>query len=193
MGELFNNPHEWRPLISERLIDYIRGHLSQVGGLTPARKIAILAEQFGVKTAWHGPGDVSPVGHTAQLHLDLASSNIGIHEGGVFTGVLADIFKGCPAYKDGFCRPVISRDGESKWMSNSPPSIPPLTNPIISTADGEKSAGTTAPSSRNEASTYPRCSDRQENCQPSSGFGLGSQLPGKYQPAKRSMRSNGAG
>jgi mannonate dehydratase len=102
MGELFNNPHEWRPLISERLIDYIRCHLSQVGGLTPARKIAMLAEQFGVKTAWHGPYDVSPVGHTAQLHLELASSNTGIHEGGVFTGVLADIFQGCPAYKDGF-------------------------------------------------------------------------------------------
>src|ERR1700758_1437868 len=43
MGELFNNPHEWQPLLTERLIDYIRVHLSQVGGLHPAHKIAILA------------------------------------------------------------------------------------------------------------------------------------------------------
>jgi mannonate dehydratase len=105
MGELFNSPHEWQPLIAERLIDYIRVHLSQAGGLTPARKIAILAEQFGVKTAWHGPGDVSPVGHTAQLHLDLASTNFGIQEGGIIGGVEAEIFTGCAAYKDGYLWP----------------------------------------------------------------------------------------
>ena len=46
MGELFNSPHEWQPLIAERLIDYIRVHVSQAGGFTPARKIAILAEQY---------------------------------------------------------------------------------------------------------------------------------------------------
>jgi mannonate dehydratase len=102
MGELFNSPHEWTPLIVERLIDYIRCHLSQVGGATPTRKIAMLAEQFGVKTAWHGPGDVSPVGHTAQLHLDLASYNFGIQEGGLIAGTSAEIFKGCATFKDGY-------------------------------------------------------------------------------------------
>ena len=102
MGELFNSPHEWMPLITERLIDYIRIHVSQAGGVTPCRKIAILGEMFGVKTAWHGPGDVSPIGHTAQLHLDLASYNFGFQEGGNITGVLAEIFKGCATFKDGY-------------------------------------------------------------------------------------------
>jgi L-alanine-DL-glutamate epimerase-like enolase superfamily enzyme len=55
MGELFNSPHEWIPLISERLIDYMRMHVSQIGGLTPARKLAAMAETLGVRTAWHGP------------------------------------------------------------------------------------------------------------------------------------------
>jgi len=80
MGELFNSPHEWQPLIAERLIDYVRVHVSQAGGFTPARKIAIMAEMFGVKTAWHGPGDVSPIGHMANVTLDVVSYNFGIQE-----------------------------------------------------------------------------------------------------------------
>ncbi len=80
MGELFNSPHEWTPLMAERLIDYIRCHVSQAGGFTPARKIAIIGETFGVKTAWHGPGDVSPIGHAANITLDLVSTNFGVQE-----------------------------------------------------------------------------------------------------------------
>jgi len=102
MGELFNSPHEWQPLIEQRLIDYIRCHLSQVGGLSPARKIAILAEQYGVKTAWHGPGDVSPVGHMAQISLDIVSPNFGIQEYTPFNDRTQAIFKGCPVMKDGY-------------------------------------------------------------------------------------------
>lgn len=109
MGELFNSPHEWTPLISERLIDYIRVHISEAGGLTPCRKIASLCEMFQVKTAWHGPGDVSPIGHAANLHLDLASYAFGVQEGGVIRGVEAEIFKGCPTFKDGYL-----------WANDSP-------------------------------------------------------------------------
>ena len=69
MGELFNNVMEYKPLITNRLIDYVRCHISQIGGLTPAKKLAAFAEFFGVKTAWHGPGDVSPFGHVCNLHL----------------------------------------------------------------------------------------------------------------------------
>ncbi len=79
-GELFNNPAEWKPLITEQLIDYIRCHISQLGGITPARKLQIFASQFGVRTAWHGPGDMSPVAHAANIHLDLAAENFGIQE-----------------------------------------------------------------------------------------------------------------
>ena len=76
MGELFNNPNEYVNLISQRLIDFIRIHMSQIGGLTPGRKVAALCEFFAVRTAWHGPGDVSPVGHAANVHLDLATPEL---------------------------------------------------------------------------------------------------------------------
>ena len=74
MGELFNTQHEYLPLIKERLIDFIRIHISQIGGLSPARKVAALSEFFGVRTAWHGPGDASPLAHAAQLALELAAT-----------------------------------------------------------------------------------------------------------------------
>ncbi len=102
MGELFNNPNEWLSLVSERLIDFIRIHISQVGGLTMARKVAALCEFFGVRTAWHGPGDVSPVGHACNVHLDLATPNFGIQEGREFTQAEQDVFPGCPELKNGY-------------------------------------------------------------------------------------------
>jgi mannonate dehydratase len=105
MGELFNSPHEWTPLISERLIDYIRVHVSQAGGFTPCRKIAILGEHFGVKTAWHGPGDVSPVGHMANVTLDVVSYNFGIQEYSGFNAASHEIFSGCPVLEDGYIWP----------------------------------------------------------------------------------------
>jgi mannonate dehydratase len=102
MGELFNSPHEWTPLVSERLIDYIRVHVSQAGGLTPARKLAILGETFGVKTAWHGPGDVSPVGHAANVALDLASWNFGVQEYSPFGDATREVFSGYPEMRNGY-------------------------------------------------------------------------------------------
>ncbi|MBU3079038.1 enolase C-terminal domain-like protein [Sphingomonas quercus] len=102
MGELFNSPHEWTPLIKDRLIDFMRMHISQMGGLTPARKVAAMGEIFGVRTAWHGPGDVSPIGHAAMLHLDLSISNFGIQEWTPFNAASQEIFHGCPTIKDGY-------------------------------------------------------------------------------------------
>jgi mannonate dehydratase len=102
MGELFNNPHEWNDLIKKSVIDYIRVHVSEAGGLTPCRKIAAMAEAFQVKTAWHGPGDVSPVGHCANVTLDLVSYNFGIQEWTFPNERIQEVFQGYPVVKDGY-------------------------------------------------------------------------------------------
>jgi mannonate dehydratase len=101
MGELFVNQAEYLPLIQERLIDFIRVHISDIGGLTPARKLGALCEFYGVRTAWHGPGDVSPVGHATNLALDLSSSNFGIQEYSFFGENTKAVFPGLPEVRDG--------------------------------------------------------------------------------------------
>jgi mannonate dehydratase len=124
MGELFNNPNEWLSLITNRLIDFIRVHLSQVGGLTVARKLAALCEFFNVRSAWHGPGDVSPVGHAANVHLDLAIPNFGIQEAREFTQAEQDVFPGCPVLRDGYYhvtdRPGLGIDLNEKLAAKFP-------------------------------------------------------------------------
>ena len=105
MGELYNNPHEVIPMIKDRLIDFLRIHISQIGGLTPARKLAALCEAFNVRTAWHGPGDTSPVGHAANLMLDLNTINFGIQEYAIFGENTKEVFPGCPEVRDGYMWP----------------------------------------------------------------------------------------
>lgn len=103
MGELFNNINEFVEPMKNHYFDYIRIHISQIGGITPAMKVARLGEWFNVKTAWHGPGDVSPVGHAANLHIDLAVWNFGIQEGAYsFSEKEQAVFPGCPTFKDGY-------------------------------------------------------------------------------------------
>jgi mannonate dehydratase len=105
MGELFNNPREWQPLISNRLIDFVRMHISQIGGITPAKAIVSFANMYGIRTAWHGPGDVSPVGHAANLHLDLWAPNFGVQEWCRFNDLVYEIFPGTPQVRDGYMYP----------------------------------------------------------------------------------------
>jgi mannonate dehydratase len=135
MGELFNNPHEWVGLVSERLIDFIRVHISQIGGLTVARKLAALCEWFNVRSAWHGPGDVSPVGHAANAHLDLAIPNFGIQESVRFSQRTKEVFPGYPTMKDGYMyvneAPGLGVDIDEKLAAKFPlPEHPGYWSPV---------------------------------------------------------------
>ena len=93
-------------------------HISQIGGITPARKLQMFAEQYGVRTAWHGPGDMSPIAHAANVHIDLAAMNFGVQEwSGIEPpnfviqdlkgpkGALLEVFPGLPEFRDGYVYP----------------------------------------------------------------------------------------
>jgi mannonate dehydratase len=102
MGELFNHPLEWRSVIERRLVDFIRMHVSQMGGITPARKAADMAHAYGIRTAWHGPPDTSPVGHAANLHLDLWSPAFGVQEWYGPSELEYEMFPGLPVVENGY-------------------------------------------------------------------------------------------
>jgi len=124
MGELFVNRNEWLPLLQNRWIDFIRCHISAIGGLSQARKIAATCEIFGVRTAWHGPGNVSPVGHAVNLHLDLSIFNFGIQEENKFTDRLREVFPGTPEIQAGYLyandKPGLGVDIDEKAAAKYP-------------------------------------------------------------------------
>jgi len=125
MGELFNSPHEWLEPMSSRLYDFIRIHISQIGGITPAMKVARLGEWFNVRTAWHGPGDTSPVGHAANAHIDLTIWNFGIQEAQHFKELTYEVFPGTPTVKNGYMHvneaPGLGIDINEKLAKKYPP------------------------------------------------------------------------
>ena len=125
MGELFVNQNEWLPLVSNRYIDLIRMHISAAGGLNLARKVAYTCEFFGVQTAWHGPANVSPVGHAVNLHVDLSIYNFGICEGGKFSDQLQELYPGCPQIIKGIRysndKPGLGIDLDEKVAAKYPP------------------------------------------------------------------------
>ncbi len=102
MGELYFNKWDCLPVITEQLIDFIRCDLGHTGGITEGRKIAAIAEPYGVKTAWHGPGDIGPIVHAGNVHLDLVVPNFGVQEMVFFSDQVQEVVTGGPIFADGY-------------------------------------------------------------------------------------------
>jgi mannonate dehydratase len=140
MGELFSHPQEIVPLVSRRLIDFIRVHPSDMGGASPALRIAHLCEYFGVRTAWHGPGDVSPVGMAVNVHMDVTVNNFGIQEWAFRSESEQEIFHGIPEVREGYVypndRPGWGIDFDEKLASRYPVDNKPVEWTVSRLPDG---------------------------------------------------------
>jgi len=127
-GEVSVSQIEWVPLVANRWIDFMRMHISACGGLNMARKTAAMCGFFGVRTAWHGPGNVSPVGHAVNTHLDFSVPNFGCGEGAPFSAQLQELFPGCPERKNGMTysndRPGLGIDIDEKVAAKFLPKTP---------------------------------------------------------------------
>jgi galactonate dehydratase len=100
VGEHYATKWEFRQLIEEELADYARIDLCIVGGLTEARKVANWCETHYIKIVPHNP--LGPVSAAACLHLDVATDNFAVQEGGlVGRTVMEDLFPVQAPYESG--------------------------------------------------------------------------------------------
>ncbi|GAB3276898.1 D-mannonate dehydratase ManD [Kineosporia babensis] len=105
IGEVFNTVFDYQTLIDERLIDYVRSAVTHFGGVTPMHKLLTYAAGRQIKSAIHGPEDISPVGMAAAIHLDLAIHNFGIQEYSGHTALTNEVFRHSYVFDDGYLHP----------------------------------------------------------------------------------------
>lgn len=138
IGEIINLWTDYITLIEEQLIDYVRSAVTHTGGLTHMRKLMAFAELFGIKSGFHGPTDISPVGMAANLHLDLAIPNFGIQEYMRHSEETLAVFPSSYTFKDGMLhpgnKPGLGVDFDEKLAARYPYQEAPL--PVDRLADG---------------------------------------------------------
>lgn len=105
VGELFHDPAQFTALLAGPDIDFARIRVPTLGGLTPARKVAVLCELRGVRLAPHGPADVSPVAQAATLAMDISSHAFGVQEAAVFKPPVHEVYPGTVVAEGGGLRP----------------------------------------------------------------------------------------
>ena len=105
IGEVFNTIWDFQVLIREQLIDYVRAAATHFGGITPLKKVMDYAAQYQIKSGFHGPTDVSPIGLAAQMHVGMAIHNFGIQEYMAHSDKTASVFRQSLIFADGYLHP----------------------------------------------------------------------------------------
>jgi mannonate dehydratase len=125
VGEQLSSLTDAARLVQSGGVDLLRVHVSTVGGLSACRKLVALCELGGVRTAWHGPGDVSPIGVAANIALDVTTSAFGIQEAHLYAETTQTVFPGTPMPREGYLYPSPSPgwgvDLDEKEAAKFPP------------------------------------------------------------------------
>jgi len=103
VGEIFNSIWDAKSLIETQSIDFLRSAATHSGGITAMRRQADFASMYKVRTAPHGPPDISPIGHAAHAHLNMWTPNFGIQEFVGFGGPnMNKVFSHPLSFEDGY-------------------------------------------------------------------------------------------
>lgn len=78
LGERIINLEQVSELCSKRLVDFLQIDLTNIGGITKARKACAIAESFGIEIAFHNA--FGPIQNAATLQLDATIPNFLIQE-----------------------------------------------------------------------------------------------------------------
>jgi galactonate dehydratase len=107
-GERLVTRHQFRPLLERGACAVVQPDLCHCGGLWEARKIAAMAETYGVSVAPHNP--LGPVATAAAIHFGIATPNFLIQE-----AIRADV-----PWRDEVVQPPIAVSGGRVGLPDRP-------------------------------------------------------------------------
>ncbi len=131
IGEVLTSTWDFRTLIQEQLIDYVRASVTHTGGITHLKRLFEFAALYQVKSGSHGPTDISPVGMAAALHVGLAIHNLGMQEYMAHQRVVGEVFHTSYTFTGGLLHPgdapglgVAYDDAAAARFAYEPASLP---------------------------------------------------------------------
>lgn len=136
-GERGHTKWDFRELITEGLVDYLRPDICWSGGFTEMKKIAALAEVYYLNLVPHNTQ--GPLGSAASLHASLAISNVALMEA-PFAGRArdVDVVRPWPRVEDGHALPPTGPGLGIELREDlaEPPSAPARIHPVLRADDG---------------------------------------------------------
>ncbi|MEN1762004.1 mandelate racemase/muconate lactonizing enzyme family protein [Anoxynatronum sibiricum] len=79
-GERFISIQDFAMLFVRNGAQFARVSVCAIGGLTPSKKIASMAEAFGIRVVPHNPGNLSPISTAACVQFAASIQNFAIQE-----------------------------------------------------------------------------------------------------------------
>ena len=103
-GERYHNKWEFRELVVNGYVDYLRPDICHCGGISEIKKIAALGEAYLINVIPHN--NAGALGSAASVHASLAIPNVALLEAGLMGGDgQTDVVGPYPKMVDGYALP----------------------------------------------------------------------------------------